>query len=81
MVGMQKDGTITAIKVLSQNETPGLGGNVVEQSFASRFSDKNFQDLKEQVQAITGATISSKAVINSVQEKAEKIKALIKDEK
>ena len=81
MVGMQKDGTITAIKVLSQNETPGLGGNVVEQSFTSRFSDKNFQDLKEQVQAITGATISSRAVINSVQEKAEKIKVLIKDEK
>jgi electron transport complex protein RnfG len=81
MVGMQKDGTITAIKVLSQNETPGLGGNVVEQSFTSGFSDKNVQNLKEQVQAITGATISSRAVINSVQEKAEKIKELLKNER
>ncbi len=78
MAGMLKDGTITAIKILSHNETPGLGANVAESSFSSQFKDK--KDLA-QVQAITGATISSKAVIDSVNNKAQEIKELIKNAK
>jgi len=77
MVGMLKDGTITAIKVLSQNETPGLGARVTALDFTGQFKDK--KDLNE-VEAITGATISSKAVIDSVEKKAEEIKLLIKNE-
>ena len=77
MVGMLKDGTITAIKVLSHNETPGLGARVSEPGFTGQFTNK--KDLSK-VEAITGATISSKAVIDSVKKKAEEIKLLIKDE-
>jgi len=80
MVGMTKDGTITAIKILSQNETPGLGAGIVEPAFSGQFAKKNIQALT-QVQAITGATISSRAVIDSVKKKAEEIKELIKNEK
>ena len=80
MIGMLKDGTITAVKVLAQNETPGLGTRVTEPGFLQQFSNKNIQNLGE-VQAITGATISSEAVIGAIKEKAEKIKALIKDGK
>ncbi|MFZ2937498.1 MAG: FMN-binding protein [Candidatus Omnitrophota bacterium] len=76
MVGLLKDGTITAIKILSQNETPGLGTQVAEEKFTGQF--KNRVDLST-VQAITGATISSKAVINSVEKKAKEIKELIKN--
>lgn len=79
MVGMLKDGTITAIKVLSQNETPGLGAQVSEAKFTNQFMHKNIQGISS-VQAITGATISSKAVIDSVRNKAEEIKALIENE-
>jgi electron transport complex protein RnfG len=78
MVGMKKDGTITAIKVLSQNETPGLGARIAEPSFIGQFANKNITRLAE-VQAITGATISSKAVIDSVKKKAEEIKVMIKN--
>jgi len=78
MAGMLKDGEITAIKILSQNETPGLGANIIEPEFSRQFSGK--KDLS-QVQAITGATISSKAVIDSVQKKAEEIRELIKNER
>jgi electron transport complex protein RnfG len=80
MVGMRPDGTITAIKILSQNETPGLGARVSEPSFTNRFSNKNIQGLTE-IEAITGATISSRAVIDSVKKKAEEIQALLKDER
>jgi electron transport complex protein RnfG len=80
LVGMTADGRITAIKVLSQNETPGLGARVTEDSFSGQFSNKNIQGL-DGIQAITGATISSKAVIESVKKKAQEIQALLKDEK
>lgn len=102
MVGMAIDGTIEAIKVLNQNETPGLGARVIEISddttiwdlfkgrkvkkteskpwFQEQFKGKNSSDLKS-VQAITGATISSKAIMDSVQKKVEEIKELIKNEK
>jgi electron transport complex protein RnfG len=77
-VGMLKDGRILAIKVLSQNETPGLGSRVAEEGFTDRF--KGVTDLSD-VQAITGATISSRAVIEAVEKKAEIIKDLVKNEK
>ena len=80
LVGMTQDGTITAIKILNQNETPGLGVRIAEPSFTGQFNNKNLQGLSE-VQAITGATISSKAVIDSVKKKAQEIKDLIKNEK
>jgi electron transport complex protein RnfG len=77
IAGMLKDGTITAIKVVSQTETPGLGANVAGPEFTGRF--KNIRDPGA-VEAITGATISSRAVIDSVEKKASEIKVLIKDE-
>jgi Na+-translocating ferredoxin:NAD+ oxidoreductase subunit G len=77
MVGMTSDGNIQVIKILSQNETPGLGAQVSESKFTDRFSGKNTSDLNG-VEAITGATISSRAVINSVAEKAKEIQELLK---
>jgi len=76
MVGMDRDGSITAIKVLSQNETPGLGSRVSEPEFSGQFSRKDVAGL-DKVQAITGATISSQAVINSVRQKAQQMQRVI----
>jgi Na+-translocating ferredoxin:NAD+ oxidoreductase RnfG subunit len=53
---------------------------VAESDFTGQFSKKNIQGLS-QVQAITGATISSRAVIESVKNKAEEINKLLKDGK
>jgi electron transport complex protein RnfG len=80
MVGMKIDGTITTIKILNHNETPGLGARVVEPAFTGQFTNKNIQSLNE-IQAVTGATISSKAVIDSVKNKTGEIQELIKNEK
>lgn len=77
MVGMLKDGTISAIKVLSQNETPGLVTQVALPGFTGQF--KGAKDMSG-IQAITGATISSSAVIRSVEKKAQEIRELIKNE-
>ncbi len=79
IAGMTKDGTITAIKILNQNETPGLGARIIEPEFTRQFSNKNVPALND-IQAITGATISSRAVIEAVKKKAQEIRVLIKDE-
>ncbi len=77
MVGFSEDfGKMLGLQVLSQVETPGLGAKIVDASFKDQFqnlvigeriavvkgieADKN----KGEIQAITGATISSDAVSN-----------------
>ena len=73
MVGFDLEGTITGIEILSHAETPGLGANATGDSFKSRFVgksgeltvDKNSND-GQNIQAITAATITSKAVVSAV---------------
>ncbi len=67
---------LTAIKVLNQRETPGLGAKAKESAFQDRYKNKNSDvplevtktvPLKEnQIQAITASTITSKAVTKGV---------------
>lgn len=64
---------IVNIKILSHNETPGLGSRITEAEFLGKFQGKRADTLNE-VQAITGATISSSAVIKSVREKIQELK-------
>jgi electron transport complex protein RnfG len=80
LAGIFLDGKISAIKIIALNETPGLGMRVTENKFTDQFKQQNSLDLSG-VQAITGATISSRAVMNSVMQKAEEIKELIKNDK
>lgn len=73
MVGIDTEGVITGIEILSHGETPGLGANATTDSFKSRFVgksgeltvDKNSNDGSK-IQAITAATITSKAVTGAV---------------
>jgi len=80
LAGMNLQGMISAIKVISQNETPGLGMRITENKFTGQFKNQDSLSLSD-VQAITGATISSRTVMNSVIKKAQVIKELIKNEK
>ena len=73
MVGLDCDGVITGIEILSHSETPGLGANSTKPEFKERFVgksgeltvNKNSND-GQNIQAITAATITSKAVTNAV---------------
>ncbi|GAI98087.1 unnamed protein product, partial [marine sediment metagenome] len=79
---LEDETTIKGITIISQSETPGLGSRIAESSFASKFARLNIGDvaLKEdggQIDAITGATISSGAVVDAVRTTAmEKVKSL-----
>lgn len=80
LAGIFMDGKISAIKIISLNETPGLGMRVTENRFTEQFKGQDSLSLSG-VEAITGATISSRAVMDAVMKKARQINELIKNEK
>ena len=74
---------IHGISVVSHSETPGLGEKIVEASFSDQFTGINVNDVAltidgGKIDAISGATISSSAVVDTVfstvKEKAEIIR-------
>ncbi len=67
MVGIRADGTVAGIQVVSHSETPGLGSRVGDESFLSQFRGKSGQlALGRDVDAITGSTVSSRAILEGV---------------
>lgn len=71
LVGVDREGKVSGIKILNQRETPGLGANVIKQKFLNQFLGKSSQDPlepKKDIDAITGATISSRAVCRGVRD-------------
>jgi electron transport complex protein RnfG len=76
MVGFNTDGTINNISVLEHAETPGLGDKIdkAKSDWSTQFNGKNPEDYELEVQkdggdvdAITAATISSRAYCDAVQ--------------
>lgn len=74
-VGIKNDGTVNGYSITDIAETPGLGMKVEEESFYSQFENKlvdaftvvkNAPAADNEIEAISGATISSKAVANGV---------------
>lgn len=76
MTGMDAEGKITGVVILSHSETPGLGANAEKPAFLDQFQQSapengidvvKFQAPKEgEIEAMTGATITSKAVADAV---------------
>ncbi len=73
MTGVDADGKVTGVNILSHAETAGLGAKAAEQSFRDRFiglvqgitvsKDKAGENS---IDAITGATITSRAMTEAV---------------
>lgn len=82
LVGLEDAETLKGIMILSHNETPGLGARITESDFTDRFIGLNIDDIAlrqegGQIDGLTGATISSKAVADAVRETAmEKVKLI-----
>jgi len=73
MIALDKDKVIKGIKVLDEKETPGLGSKISDDYFTGQFKDKKAGELilGESIEAISGATISSRAVIEAVKKEVE----------
>jgi electron transport complex protein RnfG len=76
-VGVNNDGKITGVKIGENNETPGLGSKASEEPFKSQFENvtpqgplklvKGKRAEPGEIDAISGATVTSKAVVRGVQ--------------
>ena len=73
MVGTDMLGAVTGIEILTIDETPGLGMNAKKESFLNQFAGKSgeisvvkSEPGENEIQAITSATITSKAVTSAV---------------
>jgi len=69
LIAVDKDLKIQKIEILSHAETPGLGDEIEKDEFKNQFNGKGIENIKllktettEYIQAITGVTISSRAV-------------------
>lgn len=66
MVGVNSDGTIAGMKIVSHSETPGLGSRVDDPDYLSQYTGKSgVLSFGSGIDAITGSTISSKAVLEA----------------
>jgi electron transport complex protein RnfG len=76
LVSLGTDMKVKDVKILHHGETPGLGDQVEDRKlFLDQFKGKGVAQLvlikgetKENIQAISGATISSRAVTNGVKD-------------
>lgn len=73
MVALEKSKEIRDVFVLDEEETPGLGAKITEEDFRKQFRGitKQEVELEEtggEIDAITGATASSQAMVEAVRE-------------
>ena len=91
-LAMDKDmKIIKRVEIMHQEETPGLGGRIAERAFLDRFTEKMFVPQLElvpegkgqtnnQIDSITGATMSSEAFIGILNEHYEQFSVIVSGE-
>ncbi len=71
-IGLKADGTVNGISFTELNETPGKGSLAAEPAFMDQFNNRTVdafvlnKDADNSIDSITGATITSSAVVNAV---------------
>lgn len=78
MLGVDPQGTILGVEILSHLETPGLGSKITEKLFRQQFVGRGLKDTRWAVRKdggdidqITGATVSPRAVVKAIHEGLE----------
>lgn len=87
MVGFMPEGSIHNITVLEHKETPGLGSKMADPEFIEQFASKHPDEFSLKVKkdggdvdALTGATITSRAFGEAIQTAHDALKKGGKDE-
>jgi electron transport complex protein RnfG len=84
LVAVKPTGEVIDYSITAANETPGLGDNASKEPFRNQIKGKKEANLvvtkdandKDDVQAMTGATISSKAVTLAVKDAVHEVTEL-----
>lgn len=77
IVGFSADAAVRGINVISHAETSGLGSRATEQAYLEKFIGTSGEvEFGQGIDAISGATKSSRAMLNGVNAASECLKAL-----
>jgi Na+-transporting NADH:ubiquinone oxidoreductase subunit C len=80
--------TIRGVDFIKQNETPGLGARIKENWFKNQFRGKSLPltlvaedtaDEPSEIDQLTGATVTSTAVMDLIQKGTERIQTLVEE--
>ena len=78
MVGYNAACEIVGVRVVAHSETPGLGAKIKDASFLEQYEGKADEiTLGEDVDAIGGATVSSRAVTEAVNRASASLQAVL----
>ena len=75
-LAVDSEGKITGLRVINHAESPGIGDVIAAPDFQSQFIGKTFEDpiqIGTDVDTVSGATVSSSAMINAVRRSVETI--------
>ncbi len=88
VAAVSPDGKAMDYKILVHNETPGLGDKAGDSKFRKQFTGKDAQAMEvvkvptdKNIQALTGATITSRAVTKGIREAVEEVAAYAASQK
>jgi len=80
VAAIDMDGKVIKYQILAHRETPGLGDGALKPAFIAQFAGKEIKDLEvvkvpdpTKIIALTGATITTRAVTNGVKRAAEEV--------
>lgn len=78
MVGVNTDGTVSGISIISHAETASLGANCTREDWRSQFAGLSGELAVDkdggQVDSLTGATVTSRAVTEAVEQALNVVK-------
>lgn len=80
IVGTSLEGEVVGVSLLSASETPGVGTKATNPSYLSGFTGLSLGNISD-VDTITGATISSKAVKRGIESAVTTVEKIIKEGK
>lgn len=82
MVGVDVSGAVTGVAIVSQSETASLGANCTREDFRAQFTGKTgtLSVSKDggEIEALTGATVASRAVTEGVNTALEFVQEVLK---
>lgn len=82
MVGVDNAGAVTGVAIVSQSETASLGANCTREDFRAQFTGKTgtLSVSKDggEIEALTGATVTSRAVTEGVNTALEFVQEVLK---
>ncbi|MEG6584535.1 FMN-binding protein [Dendrosporobacter sp. 1207_IL3150] len=88
VAAISPEGRALDYKILFHNETPGLGDKAAHDKFRKQFFGKAAEDLEvvkipneKNIQALTGATITTRAVTKGIKEAVEQVSTHIASKK